>query len=152
MASTELRDGLVLIVLASFLSLLLYTLPVQAEEFVTKSERKRAGTRAAALQGKGGVEGVATYCARKYNGRRTYSGERYRPDKLTAAHPSLPLGTRLKVTNLTNRREVVVRINDRCRHRNFPFIDLSEAAAQKLGFLRRGITRVRMVILEEDIT
>lgn len=96
-----------------------------------------------------GVEGVATYYAKRYKGRRTSSGERYRPEKLTAAHPRLPLGVKVRVTNLDNGQDVVVKVNDRCRKRRFNVIDLSRAAARELGFLGKGRARVRIERLDE---
>jgi rare lipoprotein A len=93
-------------------------------------------------------EGVATYYAARYKGRRTSSGERYRPGKLTAAHNDLPLGTKVRVTNLANDRVVVVTINDRCKKRKMRHIDLSHQAAKELGFLRQGKTRVLITALE----
>lgn len=95
----------------------------------------------------GGVVGLATYYAKRYNGRATSSGERYRPDRLTAAHPDLPLGTRVKVINIQNGREVVVKINDRCRKRKVPIIDLSRAAAKELRLLVVGVGKVRIIAL-----
>ena len=59
-------------------------------------------------------EGLATFYSKKFNGRRTSSGEIYRHTKLTAAHPSLPFGTDVLVTNLSNNKSVIVKINDRC--------------------------------------
>ncbi|HEY5974126.1 MAG TPA: septal ring lytic transglycosylase RlpA family protein [Geobacteraceae bacterium] len=97
-----------------------------------------------------GHEGLAAYYASRYNKRRTNSGERYDPKKLTAAHAHLPLGSRVKVVNLANQREVVVTINDRCRKRKTPFIDLSREAARQLGFLGKGTARVRIIPLEES--
>lgn len=97
-----------------------------------------------------GEEGFATYYAKRYAGRRTNSGVRYNPEKLTAAHPTLPHGTKVKVINLANDREVIVTVNDRCRARKEPFIDLSRAAARELGFLGKGKTRVRIIPLEES--
>lgn len=91
--------------------------------------------------------GVASYYGRAFQGRVTASGERYDADKLTAAHRTLPFGTRLRVTNLANGREVVVRVNDRGPNRIERMIDLSWEAAQKLQFGRQGITRVRVEIL-----
>lgn len=152
MASLYRRGGLALVALAFFLPLALYTLPLQAGEFVTKPGEQQAGTDETASQRKGGVEGIATYYAKKYNGRRTSSGERYRPDGMTAAHSSLPLGTMVRVVNLTNLREVVVRINDRCRSRKFSLIDLSWTAAGKLGFLKKGVVRVKVTPIAEEIT
>jgi len=78
--------------------------------------------------------------------------DRYNPDKLTAAHPDLPHGTRVKVINLANKKEVVVTINDRCRRRKTPIIDLSRAAAGKLGFLGKGAAKVLIVPLAKEST
>lgn len=86
--------------------------------------------------------GIATYYHNRYNGRRTSSGAVYNSHKLTAAHPYLPHGTRLKVVNMANNRSVVVTINDRCRKRKFEFIDLSRAAARRLRFINEGKARV----------
>ena len=147
MASSYLRGRLAMFVLAGILAPALYSLPLQAGEPVAKPGEQRAGKDGAASQWKGGVEGIATYYAKKYTGRRTSSGERYRPDGMTAAHPSLPMGTMVRVVNLTNLREVVVRINDRCRSRKMSLIDLSWTAAEKLGFLRRGVVPVQMIPL-----
>lgn len=90
-------------------------------------------------------QGLATwYGGKRWHGRRTASGERFDRHALTAAHPSLPLGTLVKVVNTLNGREVLVRINDRGpRGRRF-IIDLSESAAEQLGFKRRGWTPVAL--------
>ena len=69
--------------------------------------------------------------------------------KLTAAHPTLPLGTRVKVVNLANDRSVIVTINDRFRKRKYDVIDLSRAAASELGFIRRGTAKVRISPVDE---
>jgi len=100
----------------------------------------------------GRYRGTAFYYAKRYNGRKTNSGARYNPDKLTAAHPDLPHGTRVKVINLANKKEVVVTINDRCRRRKTPIIDLSRAAAGKLGFLGKGAAKVLIVPLAKEST
>lgn len=92
-----------------------------------------------------GMQGIASYYAKRFNGRRTASGAVYDPNKLTAAHQALPFGTQVKVVNLANGREVTVTVNDRCRPRSFPFIDLSRAAAERLGFFGKGITKVRII-------
>ena len=149
MASLDLGGRLTGLVLAVLVSLFIHTLPLQADELTAKQE-EGAGKKVSAPQSAGGVEGIATYYASKYNGRRTASGERYRPEKLTAASPSLPLGTKVRVVNLINHREVSVRINDRCPPRKVPLIDLSREAAKRLGFLRRGVIPVKVVTLEED--
>ncbi len=91
--------------------------------------------------------GVASFYAAKFHGRKTASGERYDSTKLTAAHNGLPFGTWVKVTNRRNNRTVIVRINDRLHHANTRVIDLSAAAARKLGFYSRGLTKVRVEVL-----
>ena len=93
--------------------------------------------------------GVASYYHSKFQGRITASGELYDQDKMTAAHNRLPLGTKIKVTNLRNMRTVIVRVNDRLHHRNKRLVDLSRAAASKLGYIGRGITRVRVEVLKD---
>lgn len=90
------------------------------------------------------VEGFASYYARKFEGRRTTSGHRYNPDKLTAAHQSLPLGTVVRVVNPASKQEVHVTINDRCAPKSFHFIDLSRAAAKKIGLWGKG--KIKVVI------
>jgi rare lipoprotein A len=95
-----------------------------------------------------GQEGIASYYAKRYHGRRTLSGERYHQDKLTAASPDLPMGSKVMVKNLDNGKEVLVTVNDRCRVKKTPFIDLSRAAARKLGFFGKGIARVMISLFE----
>jgi rare lipoprotein A len=80
----------------------------------------------------------------------TASGERCDPTAFTAAHRSLPFGTRVKVENLRNGRWVVVRINDRGPFIHGRIIDLSRAAAGRLGFVRSGTARVRLTVLEAE--
>ncbi len=135
---------------ACLMLLLIQTLPLQAEDIPRDVEKIQTGPETPAVKEAAGVKGLATYYAKRYNGRRTQSGERYRPAKLTAAHPSLPFGTRVKVVNLENEKEVVVRINDRCRKRKVPIIDLSSAAAKELGFLGKGIAKVRIISMADE--
>lgn len=94
--------------------------------------------------------GVASYYASKFQGRPTASGEKYDEHKMTAAHNRLPFGTRIRVTNLRNKRSVIVRVNDRLHHRNTRIVDLSKAAAAKLGYVSRGLTRVKVEVLGGD--
>ena len=89
--------------------------------------------------------GIASYYANKLHGRKTASGERYNKNALTAAHPFLPFGTRVRVINLKNGREVKVRINDRGPFAKGRIIDVSYAAARKLNMVRSGLVRVRVV-------
>ncbi|TWI83877.1 rare lipoprotein A [Lacibacter cauensis] len=91
--------------------------------------------------------GLASFYSNKFNGRKTSSGEIFSQQKLTAAHNTLALGTYVRVTNLRNGKTVVVKINDRLHHRNKRVIDLSRAAATKLGFIKSGLTRVKIEVL-----
>ncbi|WP_207877694.1 septal ring lytic transglycosylase RlpA family protein [Pseudomonas sp. 32_A] len=88
--------------------------------------------------------GTASYYGARHHGKRTASGEPFNQHGLTAAHRSLPFGTRVRVTNLANQRSVVVRINDRGPHTRGRLIDLSRAAAEKIGMIRSGTARVRL--------
>ena len=88
--------------------------------------------------------GIASYYADKFAGRLTANGEKYRHNKLTAAHKTLPFGTMLKVKNLENGKEVTVRVNDRGPFVEGRIIDLSKSAAEKLDFIAKGITRVEI--------
>ncbi|BBK40007.1 hypothetical protein STVA_00270 [Allostella vacuolata] len=88
--------------------------------------------------------GRAHYYGSRHQGQRTANGEPFDMHGLTAAHLSLPFGTRVRVTNLANGRSVVVRINDRHARRTAKIIDLSRGAAESLGFRRRGVTTVRL--------
>lgn len=90
-------------------------------------------------------QGMATwYGGRRWQGRRTASGERFDGHAFTAAHPRLPLGSWVRVVNLRNGREVQVRINDRGPSKRGFVIDLSETAAQALGFRRQGRAKVAL--------
>jgi rare lipoprotein A len=80
-------------------------------------------------------------------GDRTANGERFNPHGLTAAHRSLPFGTKVRVKNLRNGRSVVVRINDRGPFIKSRIIDLSMGAARKIGLVRSGVTRVAVEVL-----
>jgi len=95
------------------------------------------------------LRGEAIWYGRAAHGKRTASGERFNRHVFTAAHRSLPLGTRVRVIDLKSGRRVIVRINDRGpygRDRS-RIIDVSEAAARKLGFRHRGSTRVKLEVL-----
>ncbi|MDA8137349.1 MAG: septal ring lytic transglycosylase RlpA family protein [Desulfobacteraceae bacterium] len=90
--------------------------------------------------------GWASFYAHKFNGKRTANGERYDERALTAAHPQLPFGTMATVKNLKNSRSVKVRINDRGPQDKTRIIDLSYAAAHKLGMIQDGVVKVRITI------
>lgn len=87
---------------------------------------------------------LATYYNRKFEGRRTTSGAKYRAKKLTAAHRSLPFGTKVTVTNPDNGKSVTVKVNDRGPFVKRLAIDLSESAAKQIGIFRKGVARVKL--------
>jgi len=91
--------------------------------------------------------GRASWYGPRFRGQQTASGERFNPSELTAAHRSLPFGTRVRVTNLRNGASVVVRINDRGPYAAGRIIDLSRAAAQAIGVRRTGTAPVRLEVL-----
>ncbi len=100
----------------------------------------------------GGHVTLASWYGPGFIGQRTASGEVYRRDDLTAASRSLPLGTRVRVTNLGSGRSVVVRINDRGPYVHGRGIDLSQRAAQQIGLNHSGIARVSVARLDEPAT
>ena len=91
--------------------------------------------------------GTASWYGRKFHGRLTSSGEVYDMFEFTAAHKSLPIPSYVQVTNLANQEQIVVRVNDRGPFAEGRIIDLSWAAAQRLGFADKGTARVELVIL-----
>lgn len=91
--------------------------------------------------------GVASYYGKELAGNRTANGERFNPNELTAAHPSLAFGSKVRVTNLNNGQSVVVRINDRGPFTHRRVIDVSHAAAREIGLHRSGTARVSMALL-----
>lgn len=93
------------------------------------------------------TEGIASYYADKFVGRTTASGAIYKHNKLTAAHKTLSFGSKVKVTNLSNNKSVIVVVNDRGPFVKGRIIDLSKSAAQKLGFTEKGLTKVRIKVL-----
>jgi rare lipoprotein A len=97
-------------------------------------------------------EGKASWYGNPHHGKKTASGETYDMNALTAAHRTLPMGTRVRVTNTENDRAVVVRINDRGPFRDGRIIDLSRAAARELGATGDGLFSVRLEVLEEAAT
>jgi rare lipoprotein A len=90
------------------------------------------------------AEGKASYYGARHHGRQTASGERFDQHALTAAHRSLPFGSRVRVTNLHNDKSVVVRINDRGPFVRGRIIDVSRQAAERLDMLRAGVVPVRV--------
>jgi rare lipoprotein A len=93
--------------------------------------------------------GTASYYADKFNGRETANGEVYDSKKMTAACNVLPMGTWLRVTNLSNNRTVIVKTNDRLHPRMTRIVDLSRVAAEKLGYIGKGLTKVKVEVLRK---
>jgi rare lipoprotein A len=93
-------------------------------------------------------EGIATYYDDKFEGQPTANGEIFSQNKLTAAHRTLAFGTVAKVTNLQNKKSVIVTINDRGPFVDSRLIDLSRSAATSLGFIEQGMARVRVDVLQ----
>lgn len=94
--------------------------------------------------------GVASWYGPQFHGRKTANGERFDMNEVSAAHPTLPLPSRVRVTNLENGRQLVVRVNDRGPFIDGRLIDLSRRGAQLLGFYRKGLARVRVEYLGLD--
>jgi rare lipoprotein A len=94
--------------------------------------------------------GLASWYGAKHHGKLTASGEVFNQEHFTAAHPTLPWGSRVKVINLDNGKSVDVRINDRGPFKKGRIIDVSRAAARALGMVGQGITRVRLEWLSDS--
>lgn len=124
------------------------TAPPQAAQVEPSQEPLAAAPEAGAAEPEvaptRGQVGKVTYYAKRHKGRRTASGERYDPTELTMAHRTLPIGSRVRVTNLHNQRSVVVRVNDRGPYARGYVADLSLAAARQLGMLRSGIVEAEL--------
>ena len=91
--------------------------------------------------------GTASFYSNSFNGKKTANGETYSHKKMTAACNVLPLGTWIKVTNLRNGKSVVVKTNDRLHSKMKRVIDLSREAADKLDYVKSGLTRVRVEVI-----
>ena len=93
------------------------------------------------------IYGTASFYANSFNGKRTANGETFSQKKMTAACNVLPLGTWIRVTNLRNGRTVLVRTNDRLHARMKRVVDLSRSAAEKLNYVKSGLTQVKVEVL-----
>jgi rare lipoprotein A len=95
------------------------------------------------------IKGRASWYGARHHGRKTASGEPFNKNSLTAAHRTLPFGTKVQVVNIKNGKSVVVKINDRGPFRRNLIIDLSHAAAGAIGMIRSGITSVELKVLAD---
>jgi rare lipoprotein A len=109
----------------------------------------RAVGRAPATAERGGYSqtGTASWYGGAFHGRRTASGERFDKREMTVAHRTLPMGSRIEITNLKNGRTVVARVNDRGPFTKGRLVDVSKACAEALGFVDAGATKVRVRVL-----
>lgn len=91
--------------------------------------------------------GTASFYSDKFEGKKTSSGDIFRQKGMTCAHNSLPMGTWVRITNLRNEKNVMVKVTDRLHHRNSRLVDLSSAAAKILGYTGKGLAKVRLEVL-----
>jgi rare lipoprotein A len=130
-----------LVFIAIFLSIL-FLPAAKGQEAMPDSLQLRNGKNVAASQ-----VGIASYYSDKFEGRKTATGRIFTQKKLTAASNRFPLNCWVKVTNLSNKKSVIVHIIDRMHPRNPRLIDLSRLAAGKLGYIGKGLTKVRVEYL-----
>lgn len=104
------------------------------------------------VYGQGAEEGIASYYHDKFNLRKTACGDIFYQDSLTAAHKTLPYGTLVRVTNVRDKKQVVVKINDRLPRSSSRTIDLSKAAAEKINMLNSGLIKVKIEVLSSRNT
>ena len=127
--------------------------PTGASAVGANVRRSALGTTEARVTGRIGkagsslLSGLASWYGEMWQGRQTASGELFDKDQMTACHRTLPFGTLVRVINLRNHRSVVVKINDRVNLSSRRVIDLSSAAAQKIGLLQAGLAPVRLEIV-----
>ncbi len=110
--------------------------------FNTSCHRKHIPSASAEVSGS--ETGMASFYSESYNGKKTANGEIYNSSDLTAAHKTLPFGTKVKVTNLSNGKTVKVRVNDRGPFVAGRIIDLTRAAARKLDMVNAGVVKVKI--------
>ena len=141
---------------------LFISLPIKAYNNKTSENVKKAEKKAKASENDVNTEivkeeldkysyfqtGTASFYGGKWHGRKTANGEIFDTYKLTAAHKTLPFGTKVKVTNLNNGKSVVVRINNRGPYVKGRVIDLSQAAFSKIENMSRGVTKVKLEIIK----
>lgn len=127
-----------------FVAIIVISIPIYA-----KAQSKTSANKLKAKKTTRVFYGQASYYSNKFNGRRTASGEIFSQKKLTCACNVLPIGTWIKVTNLKNGKSVIVKINDRIHPRMKRITDLSSAAAARLGYLNRGVTRVKVELIDK---
>ncbi|HXJ95091.1 MAG TPA: septal ring lytic transglycosylase RlpA family protein [Terriglobia bacterium] len=131
-------------------ALILYSLPLQGFSRSSGAPARRPFGIRAKADNRTIQFGLASWYGARFQWHITASGVPFDDRKLTAAHRTLPLGTRVKVTNLNNGRSVILRVTDRGPWIRGRLIDVSRAAADRLGFAYRGLTRVRVVVIRDS--
>ncbi len=135
------------IIAAAFVTITAYS---QTAAVLNKgSEKGTAASAKVSSISKRLLYGQASYYAAKFEGRKTATGEIFRQNKMTAACNVLPLGTWVKVTNLRNGKSIVVRTNDRLHVKTRRIVDLTRTGAQQLGYIKSGLTRVKVEVLNQ---
>jgi len=119
-------------------------------EPVVHAKPKHAKIKSSEKSKKKPQRGTASWYGANHQGKRTASGEKFNMNDLTAAHKTLPMGSFVKVKSLTTGKTITVRINDRGPFAKGRIIDVSKAAAQKLGFIKRGTDRVEIVLVSKS--
>ena len=114
--------------------------PAPVVENLMTEEAEKAATKSLG-------SGEASYYGPGFAGRPTANGERFNPSEMTAAHRTLPFGSKLRVTNTSNGRSVVVRVNDRGPYAHNRVLDLSKGAAQKIGMIQSGTANVKLELI-----
>jgi len=127
-------------------------IPVKAAKAAAVSTPTAASPEAITALPQKQVKGLAAVYGDKFVGRKTASGQKFCQSQLTAAHRSLPLGTKVKVTNVSTSKSVEVRINDRGPFHTRRVIDLSKAAAAQIGMKRASIALVKLEVIAESLT
>lgn len=123
---------------------------IDIDDFVTEETDPGEEPKAEKKNASVTLFGQASYYADMFHGRKTANGETFKQNGLTAACNSLPLGTWIKVTNLANGKNVIVKTNDRLHARMKRVVDLSKAAAVKLGYTKQGLARVKIEVLDKN--
>lgn len=138
------------------IGLVMTTVPAVAAENAARPSKRPAHHRASSTPlampttAATPTTGNASFYAHRFAGRKTASGDRYDPAALTAAHRTLPMGTRLKVVNPKNDQSVIVTVNDRGPKHGNRMLDVSSAAADQLGMRKSGVTRVHTEVVHHD--
>jgi rare lipoprotein A len=122
-----------------------WSAPARQTSLLTTKKRHQPAFAATGPLPHGTSVGVASFYT---EGAHTASGERLNPNALTAAHPTLPFGTRLRITSVASGKSVVVRVNDRGPFLKGRAVDVSYSAAKQLGLTERGVAKVKMEVVE----